>query len=580
MRLSRLALAVVVWVGAVGSSRAMIALPERCPPVAGEEARAAAREAVAWFERNQRPDGRWVYRYDRHRDLADLRSHLVRHSGVTMSLYQAHAAGHTAALEVADRGAAWSLDHLVRHDDWAAVGLDAAVPTGATALLVAGLSVRRAETGDPRFDDDLAAMGRFLVEMTQPSGAVLATWSTTTRRPVPNEYSKYFTGETLFALSLLATVEPDGEWHPAARRILHYLATDRDRAEGLFPPTPDHWAAYGLTQLAVELGVDLSSEEEAYARRLAALFGVEVRYESQRTGAGLNLRALRGPRTLGAGLGTLGEGLGSLWRAAPRIPGLSGQRAVIGERLRCTAGMLTDRQVDREEAATAARPGLARGAWFRAAVTQMDDQQHALSALLLAGASLERGGVDGGPSGDDRPGRVVWLAAVAFLAVNPVRARRMVDGVPARAVLAGALGASIVLGILALGSGPIVRLIDVSPPTALVAAGIAVGVSAIVDLVRRLPAPLPATVGRGAVVPVAFPPVVTPAATLVVLSVAADIGVVPGALVGLAASVAVLGALVPTHDPPSAAETVAARLLAAAAVVGAVDLVIDGVLAV
>jgi hypothetical protein len=45
----------------------------------------------------------------------------------------------------------------------------------------------------------------------------------------------------------------------------------------------------------------------------------------------------------------------------------------------CEAGVLVDRQVRRTEP----NP-LARGAWFTDGYTQMDDQQHAIAALLGA----------------------------------------------------------------------------------------------------------------------------------------------------------------------------------------------------
>jgi hypothetical protein len=48
----------------------------------------------------------------------------------------------------------------------------------------------------------------------------------------------------------------------------------------------------------------------------------------------------------------------------------------------CAAGMLAERQYDASEAAGYARPDLVQGAWLSGGSTRMDDQQHALSALL------------------------------------------------------------------------------------------------------------------------------------------------------------------------------------------------------
>src|ERR687897_64998 len=402
----RLAALAAPWILLLGLTRGVVTLPERCPPATADRARAAAVEAVGWFERNQRADGHWVYRYDRDADEVNRQDHVVRQAGITLSLYQAHAAGIAGALEPADEGVDWLLGELVRHDDWAAVERGGLAPTGGTALLVAALSTRRAATDDPRFDTELEDLGRFLAAMTEPSGAVAANWDVGRGRPVPAQYSQYFTGEAYFARALLATVDPGGGWDVTAARIGDYL-TDRDDTEDRFPPTTDHWAAYGLAQTALEVGQPLDADQSAYAERLAGLFSVEVRFESQRTGHGLNYSVLRGPNVVGAGLGTIGEGLGSLWRLSAADHGLAGDRGAISERLRCVAGMLVDRQVTAAEAAESGHPGLARGAWFYKDLTQMDDQQHSLSALLLAEPALaEEGAAAGGRcEPGDRPDR-------------------------------------------------------------------------------------------------------------------------------------------------------------------------------
>jgi hypothetical protein len=153
-------------------------------------------------------------------------------------------------------------------------------------------------------------MGRFLAGMVEPSGAVLAEWDPATGEPVPDLYSLFFTGEAYWALVLLDRAFPGDGWDVPARAISRYLATERDRAEEWFPPVSDHWGALGLAELAAG-GTALDDDERAQARRLAGIFGIQVRYESQRTGEGLNL-LLRGHRALGAGVGNLGEGLGSL----------------------------------------------------------------------------------------------------------------------------------------------------------------------------------------------------------------------------------------------------------------------------
>ena len=76
-----LAVTAVAWVASVVLVRGVVAMPERCEPPSPAEARAAAVAAVGWFERNQLPEGRWLYRYDRDTGELDTRPHLVRHAG-------------------------------------------------------------------------------------------------------------------------------------------------------------------------------------------------------------------------------------------------------------------------------------------------------------------------------------------------------------------------------------------------------------------------------------------------------------------------------------------------------------------
>ena len=112
---------------------------------------------------------------------------------------------------------------------------------------MAGLDIRREATGDRRYDTLLRRLGRFLVAQTEPSGAVLASYDPIRDRPVPGEYSKYYTGETYWALARLHLTFPGEGWGKVADRIGAYLATKRDDVEDHFPPIEDHWAAYGLS---------------------------------------------------------------------------------------------------------------------------------------------------------------------------------------------------------------------------------------------------------------------------------------------------------------------------------------------
>lgn len=382
----RLAAVLVSWVAVIGLMRVVVALPEHCPPVTVASLRQGATEAVAWLARNQYDDGRWLYRYDRAED-EDLRGYnTVRHAGVVMSLYQAASFEIPGALTVADAGTAYALDHLVRHDDWAAFEPDSdRVTTGAAALLVAGLAERRLLTEEPLHDEVMRELGRFLVAHIEPSGAVIESWDRASKQPRYGLYSPFFTGEVYWALALLHQVFPGEGWDDPAHLVGRYLATERDDAEGYFPDVPDHWAAYGMS---VEVGWPSTGEEPMpqwrvdYVRRQAGLAGLQARWESQRVDS-FPRYLLRGRRTLGAGLGTVGEQIIGLWQTARSDDRTADLVGPLGERARCVAGMLLDRQVTPDGAAEFADPDRTQGAWFQFEITQMDDQQHALSALLL-----------------------------------------------------------------------------------------------------------------------------------------------------------------------------------------------------
>jgi hypothetical protein len=91
---------------------------------------------------------------------------------------------------------------------------------------------------------------------------------------------------------------------------------------------------------------------------------------------------LHGRQSRAAGTGTWGEGLDSLWRIASRDERFAPIETRVRERALCVAGMLLERQVSVDEGRAFPDPVEAAGAWYRDGVTRMDDQQHALSALL------------------------------------------------------------------------------------------------------------------------------------------------------------------------------------------------------
>lgn len=370
-----------LWaVGAV-ALRAIVIPPEHCPPITPDMAHQSAVAAARWIERAQLPDGRYVYEYDREANVEPGGYNVVRHAGVTMSLYQLAAEGDLSGMETADRGLGWMIENLIRHDDWAALRdpYTGNVKLGASALMLAGLEQRRIATGDPQYDDLMRDLARFMLVLQLDDGAFLELWDPATGQPNPNQRSKYATGEAFWALTLMHEIFPGEGWDEPARKVADYLALHRDDVENLkFPPWADQWAAYGLSEMA---DWPLSDEQLAYARRLAERFGLLIRAESQRTESWWS-ELWHGRQARAAGMGTWVEGLTSLWLLAETDPRMADMRDKIAERAACGAGMLYERQVTAEEAHGGARPELLEGAWFTEGVTRMDDQQHALSGLI------------------------------------------------------------------------------------------------------------------------------------------------------------------------------------------------------
>jgi multiple antibiotic resistance protein len=562
----------------------IVAPPERCPAVSAPQLRASAHAAVDWFVRNQRPDGTWLYLYDKDADSAPPQYNTVRHAGAVMGLYQAAQAGLPGALDSADRGADWALGKLVTRDDWAALADVDGVPTGATALLVAGLTLRREATGETRYDETLRRLGRFLVAQIEPSGAVLASYDRASASPVPGEYSKYYTGEAYWALTRLHRVFPGESWERAADRVGAYLATTRDEAEDHWPPIADHWAGYGLAETVALRDGDvppLTEAEADYARRQAELFGGQARWVAQRSGPwGALVRP--GGVLRGGGYGVIGEGLTGLWLAAVADPRLSDIRDQVGARAECVAAIALRRQSNAASAAGAADPARVTGAWFRNGETRMDDQQHALAGLLRTIPIVQATS-----RSDDGTAPSGWLwAAVVLLVLNPPRAafaiprgNRSRGQVARLGLLGGAFGGLGVCIAAALGE-PLLGALDVSEPAFRIAAGGVAVLAGAFDLFRRPPAPEPALAGwRAALVPVAVPVVARPALVVIALGAGAEAGLaVTAAAIAIGvAALSILAARCPASGPAGRVLRWAGRLLATGLVACGVLLAIDGI---
>jgi hypothetical protein len=384
-----------LWVAGALLLRALVVPGETCPPMSSASAAGAATEAALWAGRALQSDGTYVYEYNADEDRVSNEYNVVRHAGVTMSLYMLAASGDRSGMATADRAMAWMRDHLYFHGDWAALQhpVDGSVELGGSALMLAGLEQRRMATGDPQYDALMHQLAGFLLAMQQKDGSFLSEWQVGLDAPRPEVRSKYGTGEAFWALTLMQRLFPGEGWDAPSRSVADYLSLHRDTVEQQkYPPWADQWAAYGLAEMS---DWPLNDDNIRYARSLADRFGFLIRIEAQRRDGWFS-ELVHGRKARAAGMGTWVEGLDSLWRLASADPRMADMKEKIAERAVCGAGMLASRQVGAAKATSFIRPDIARGAWFTKGVTRMDDQQHALSALLRSEAIMDsRSGMAG-----------------------------------------------------------------------------------------------------------------------------------------------------------------------------------------
>ena len=121
------------------------------------------------------------------------------------------------------------------------------------------------------------------------------------------------------------------------------------RSKDHWPPIPDHWAAYGMSETVEfpERGRPPLTEDEAdYARRQAELFGIQARWLSQWHGPWGRL--VRGSyEARGGWYGVVGEALTGWWLTSREEPRMADLREPIAERARCIAGTGGGRAVRR-----------------------------------------------------------------------------------------------------------------------------------------------------------------------------------------------------------------------------------------
>lgn len=375
------AIPVLIWVAVLGVVRMVVAPAELCGPGSPAHFRDAAIDAAEWLRVNQREDGSYVYEYDRNTDSFSNNYNIVRHAGVTMSLYQtAGRLSDNLSFEAAERGTAYLIDNLYYYDDWAGPAEDGNIKVGSAALMTIALAERRLLTGEPVHDEVMRDLGRFMLAQQKENGGFFTKWFLDSQEMDRVSTSAYYPGEALWALAMLHEAFPGEGWDESAYLTADFVSLYRDDEEEVpYPPLNDHWAAYGFAEMA-EWG--LAEHHVDYARRLAARFSLFVRFEAQKTDEGVSLWT-RGDSRRSSALGTWVEGLAALWRLSMSDERLSDISGDILEQARCGSDLLVQRQVRGD------RPPLEAGAWFIEGVTRMDDQQHAISGLIYTADGVD-----------------------------------------------------------------------------------------------------------------------------------------------------------------------------------------------
>lgn len=493
---------VVFWIVVLTVVRLVIVPPEACGTSSPAEMRSAAAEAARWIARNQLDDGRYTYEYNRDTGTVSSDYNIVRHAGVTASLYQAVGKANVPdLLDEADLGTEWMLDRLVRHDNWAALADEQSAPLGASALMLVALSERRLLTGDEQHDETMRDLGRFLVAMQRDDGGFNAYWDVDAAQPDTVTESAFFPGEANWALALLHEAMPDEGFDAAAWAALDDIVLRRDQEAGVrLPPRRDHWSAYALGEMAEWR---LTDDQIGYARGNAARLAGTIRWEAQtESRIGQWFVDWRGGEARGAAFGTWVEGSPALWRLAAIDPRMADLRDEIRDRSACGASILVERQEPTDS------PSIEAGAWFADGVTRMDDQQHAISGLLYTADAID-GDARREPApldGDNRPVPPVLVDVEddrriadrltaplsLILVLNPLGAAMVATGFGGRSASLR-LGrvwwflATAILVVFALIAGTVLDVLQITPASWYYAAGTIVIVSVVSVFVQRDP---------------------------------------------------------------------------------------------
>ncbi|CAB4862144.1 MAG: hypothetical protein F2780_02605 [Actinobacteria bacterium] len=504
--------ALLIWlIGllVLGGTARAIALPQLCGSTTQNARDTAVSQAISWLSVNQNSDGTFLYRYDAEQDTDLGGYNWVRHAGTILALEQARGQGFDTAIASSEAAIDVAFKHVIRMstEDAEVAGLidGVSISTGGAALFVLALMERRDATGSAEFDEDIHAMLRFLESSlkTRDDGSMIVRADANLNGEFASDAVGLFaTSQTLFALARAERLFPGEHWGDHSHQILEYLTMYKANEEGFVPDMSDHWAAYAMAEMTQWLTpIVFTDTELAWARKQMGMASIMVRYESQISGSGVN-QLLRGHTAIGAAAGTHGEALAGWARLALAKDDFAGSVSALNERLSCNNSLLIKRQVSQNESQTYLQPSRVLGAWLSNGVTQVDDQQHAMSAILQTNIVNDRIAQSGGelPRRESVPSSLL-VALLTILLLNPPRlvrtlrhlhASQSVHGLVRRGsqpTLGYLYRFTILFGIIILNGSRILGWLDANVPTALIAAGVVGVLAALSTLVYRSTAP-------------------------------------------------------------------------------------------
>gem|GEM_PF-1193490 len=504
--------ALLIWlIGllVLGGTARAIALPQVCGSTTQNARDTAVSQAISWLSVNQNSDGTFLYRYDAEQDAVLGGYNWIRHAGTILALEQARGQGFDAAMTSSEAAIEVAFKHVFRMsaEDAEVAGLidGASISTGGTALFALALMERRDATDSSEFDEDIHAMLHFLknsLKARDDGSMIVRAEANLDGRFANDAVGLFATSQTLFALARAERLFPGEQWGDQAHPILKYLTTFKANEEGFVPDMSDHWAAYAMAEMILwTTPIVYTDIELAWAHKQMGMASIMVRYESQISGSGVN-QLLRGHTAIGAAAGTHGEALAGWARLALENDEFGGNISALNERLSCNNSLLIKRQVSQNESQAYLHPSRVVGAWLSGGVTQVDDQQHAMSAILQTNIVNDRIAQSGGelPRRESVPSSLL-VALLTILLLNPPRLVRTLRHLHASQSVHGLVrrGSQPTLGYLyrftvlfvmvILNGSRILRWLDTNVPTALIAAGVVGVLASISTLAYKSTAP-------------------------------------------------------------------------------------------